>query len=59
MKSLGILLIGMGIMVWGFYAMWQEPRVGQGLATATPFYIVGGTIFLFGAIVNHWEHLRR
>jgi hypothetical protein len=59
MKSLWILLIGFGIMVWGFYLMWEEPKVGNGFKVAKPFYIVGGAIFLIGSVVNHREHLRR
>lgn len=59
MKSLPIMFAGLAIAGWGFYEMWQISNTAQGLATAKPYYIVGGAIFLVGAVVNHWEHTRR
>jgi hypothetical protein len=53
------MVVGLLICVWGFYEMWQISDTTRGFATAKPFYIVGGVIFLAGALVNHWEHLRR
>ncbi len=59
MKSLPIMLLGLGIGIWGFYEMWQISNTAKGLAAAKPYYIVGGAILFVGMIVNHWEHTRR
>lgn len=59
MKSLPILLLGLGIAVWGFYVMWQIPDTTKGFAAGKPYYLVGGAIFVIGAVVNHWEHTRK
>lgn len=59
MKSLLIMTAGLLILGWGFYEMWQISNTAKGFAAAKPYYIVGGGIFLVGAVVNHWEHTRR
>lgn len=59
MKSLLIMFPGLGIVLYGFFQMWEQTNTSAGFAAAKPYYIVGGVILFIGMLVNHWEHTRR
>lgn len=54
MKSLVVMLVGLGIVLWGFYHLTQEKE----LDASKWYYIVGGAVLFVGMIINHWEHTR-
>lgn len=59
MKSLLIMMVGLGIAAWGAWSVRGHMDMGEGFVDAKIYYLVGGVIFLAGAVVNHWEHTRR
>lgn len=59
MKSLLIMMAGLGIAAWGAWSVRDHMDMGEGFADAKIYYLIGGVVFLVGAVVNHWEHTRK